>query len=398
MWRSVVPAAALVSGGLFRKEADRSRTHTQGDNTFRVLNPFQTSHSIAGAAQTLGIPNPEQRPPHGPLKIFSGNAHAGLAHQICDELSVPLGAAKVRPFKNGETNVIIEESVRDCDVYVVQPTCNPTPNEYLMEVLLLIDGMRRGGAARITAVLPIYGYARQDKKDRSRAPITAKLVADMIGLAGADRVITVDLHASQIQGMANYPIDNLYALQLFEDHVKANMEIPFDELVVVSPDAGGAKRAEALCGHINADLAIFSKKRERANEVSKMILTGDVRGKTCLIVDDMADTAGTLCLAAKQLLDHGAKEVYAAVTHGVLSDPALDRIMKSPIKELLVTDTIPQEQNQQKCPKIRILRTAPLLARAINYVHTGYSLGSLFPLKQKSKQMHAIDDGKLFHD
>ena len=267
------------------------------------------------------------RKAHGPLRLYGGSAHPELASAISAHLGIPLGGHSTANFKNGETGCIIHDSVRDCDVFVVQPTCNPCPNEYLMELLVMMDAFRRGGASRITAIIPLFGYARQDKKDKSRAPITGKLVADMLELAGADRVITVDLHASQIQGFVSYPIDNLYAMPLMYDHIRENIGGGHsDDIVIVSPDAGGAKRAETLAKKLGADLAIFSKKREKANEVSQMILVGDVQGKKCVIVDDMVDTAGTLTLAAKQLVEYGATEVYAACSHGVLSDPALERI------------------------------------------------------------------------
>lgn len=279
------------------------------------------------------------RKAHGPLRLYAGNSHPQLAQKIADQLGLPLSAHSTSNFKNGETGCIIHESVRDCDVFIIQSTCNPRPNEYLMELLVMMDAIRRGGASRITAIIPLFGYARQDKKDKSRSPITGKLVADMLELAGADRVITIDLHASQLQGFVSYPIDNLYAMPLLQDRIKNKLSASGngDDIVIVSPDAGGAKRAESLSKQLGADLAIFSKKRERANEVSQMILVGDVAGKTCVIVDDMVDTAGTLCLAAQQLIEYGATEVYAACSHGVLSEPALERINASPIKELLLT-------------------------------------------------------------
>ena len=279
------------------------------------------------------------RKAHGPLRLYAGNSHPKLAQDIATQLGLPLSSHSTSNFKNGETGCIVHDSVRDCDVFIIQSTCNPCPNEYLMELLVMMDALRRGGASRITAIIPLFGYARQDKKDKSRAPITGKLVADMLELAGADRVITVDLHASQLQGFVSYPIDNLYAMPLLQDQVSAKVSDSGtgDDIVIVSPDAGGAKRAESLSKKLGADLAIFSKKREKANEVSQMILVGDVQGKKCVIVDDMVDTAGTLCLAAKQLVECGATEVYAACSHGVLSEPALQRVNDSPIKELLLT-------------------------------------------------------------
>lgn len=320
------------------------------------------------------------RKAHGPIRLYAGSANPKLATEIGQQLGIPLSTHSTGQFKNGETACVIHDSVRDCDVFVVQSTCNPNPNDLLMELLVMMDALRRGGASRITAIIPLFGYARQDKKDKSRSPITAKLVADMIELAGADRVITVDLHASQIQGFVSYPIDNLYAMPLLHDHIRNQLSTTGDgsDVCIVSPDAGGAKRAETLAKKLGADLAIFSKKREKANEVSQMILVGDVKGKRCVIVDDMVDTAGTLTLAAKQLIAYGATDVYAACTHGVLSEPALQRINDSPIKELLLTDTIPLAEKQKHCPKLRIISVSELLADSIDRVHTGRSLSHLF--------------------
>eukprot|EP01051_Picozoa_sp_SAG22_P002888 SAG22_NODE_134_length_18372_cov_33.054944_8_plen_443_part_00 len=333
----------------------------------------------------------------GPIKVFTGNAHPSLAQDICGLIDVPLSAATVKPFKNGEINVIIHESVRECDCYIVQPTCDPIPNEYLMELLLLMDGMRRGGASRITAVIPLFGYARQDKKDRSRAPITAKLVTDMLQLAGADRVITVDLHASQIQGFANYPIDNLYGMPLISKWVE--MEIigetgSPDDLVIVSPDAGGAKRADKLAKKLGSAIAIFSKNREKANEVAKMVLVGNVKGKKALLLDDMTDTAGTLTIAAKQLLEFGATEVYAAVIHGVLSDPAASRITNSPIKKIVCLDTIPMGEKKAKCEKLEVISCAEQLAAAILSAHFGESLNQVHFMDNRNLEAGDV----LFHD
>jgi len=249
----------------------------------------------------------------------------------------------------------------------------------LVELLILLDAARRGGAERITAVVPVYGYARQDKKDRARAPITGKLVADLLEVAGANRVITIDLHASQIQGFVNYPIDNLYAMPLIEAHIKANVETTANDLVVVSPDAGAAKRAQYLATSLgDVPLAIFSKQRIRPNEVAKMILVGEVAGKKTVIIDDMADTCGTLCLAAKELKKAGATEVIAAITHGIFSSDALDKINKSEISQVICTDSIPMDENIKHCPKLRVLCVADLLARAIVGAHTDQSMESLF--------------------
>jgi ribose-phosphate pyrophosphokinase len=236
---------------------------------------------------------------YGPLKIFSGNAHPELAKQLADRLGVSVAGATVNNFANGETQVLINNSVRECDVYVVQPTCNPKPNQYLMELLIMLDACRRGGARRTTAVMPIFGYARQDKKDRSRGPIAAKLVANMLHVAGADRVVTVDLHSSQIQGFADFSIDNLYALPLLAAYIKEAIVVNGTDCVVVSPDAGGAKRADIVAKELQCDIAIFSKTRKAANTVDSMTLVGDVQGKAAILVDDMCDTGGTLVMAAR---------------------------------------------------------------------------------------------------
>eukprot|EP01126_Amoeba_proteus_P003006 TRINITY_DN1097_c0_g2_i4.p1 TRINITY_DN1097_c0_g2~~TRINITY_DN1097_c0_g2_i4.p1 ORF type:complete len:328 (-),score=76.11 TRINITY_DN1097_c0_g2_i4:667-1650(-) len=308
------------------------------------------------------------------LKIFSGTANPQLATRIAHTLGQEVGLAKVGKFANGETSVQLFESCRDCDTFIVQPTCNPNVNDYLMELLVMADAMRRASASRITAVIPHFGYARQDKKDKSRAPITGKLVANLIQVAGIDRVITLDLHASQIQGFFDIPVDNLTAENLLSKYIR---RLPGD-IVIVSPDAGGVKRAKAISDHLDVPLVIIHKERKRANEVDAMTLVGDVKGMTCVIVDDMADTCGTLQLAAKTLMAQGAKAIYAAVSHGVLSGPALQRIEESEITELVVTDSIPQEENVQKCSKIRVIDIAPMMAEAIRRTHNGESVSVLF--------------------
>eukprot|EP00940_MAST-03C_sp_MAST-3C-sp2_P000361 g361.t1 len=313
------------------------------------------------------------------MKIFTGNAHPELAKNIATFLDVPLNKAIVSKFKNGESRVEILNSVRDCDVFVVQPTCNPCPNDYIMELVILLDAFRRAGAARVTAIIPIFGYARQDRKDKSRAPISAKVIADVLFTAGVDRVLTIDLHAPQIQGFVNFPIDNLFGEPLIKKYIsEALQDIDPKNIVVVSPDAGGAKRADALAKELRAGLAIMSKKRDKPGVVARMTLVGDVENKTCIIVDDMVDTAGTLTRAASELMKAGAKEVYASAVHGVLSDPAIQRINDSPIKEFIVTDTIPMDENKSQCPKMRVISVAPLLAEAVRRIHTGGSLSNLF--------------------
>eukprot|EP00941_MAST-03F_sp_MAST-3F-sp1_P005308 g5308.t1 len=308
------------------------------------------------------------------VKIFTGNAHPVLAKKIADQLGKKLSDCTVSKFRNGETNVKIHQSVRDCDVFVIQPTSNPTPNDFIMELVIMLDALRRAGAARVTAIIPIFGYARQDRKDKSRAPISAKVVSDILGSAGVTRVLTVDLHAPQIQGFVNFPIDNLYGESLLKDYITENFiedeakNGSIDNVVIVSPDAGGAKRADAMAKDLG--------------EVEKMTLVGDVKDKTCIIVDDMVDTAGTVCAGAEALKAHGAKQVYAAVVHGVLSDPAIERINKSSIDEFVVTDTVPMEENVKRCKKLTVLSVAPMLAEAVRCIHHGGSLSHLFEAKK----------------
>jgi len=308
------------------------------------------------------------------LKVFTGNANIGLAKRIAKVLGVELGKAKVGKFSNGETSVEIQESIRECDVFIVQPTCNPDVNDNLMELLVLTDAMCRASATRITAVIPCFGYARQDKKDKARAPITGKLVANLIQTAGVHRVITLDLHASQIQGFFDIPVDNLYAEPLIIKYIK---QISGPK-AIVSPDAGGVKRAKSISDLLGADLVIIHKERKKANEIEGMTLVGDVLGKVCFLVDDMADTCGTLQLAAATLKEKGAKDIYACVTHGVLSGPALKRLNESEIKELCVTNSIPQDANIQNCGKLKVIDVAPMLAESIRRTHNGESISVLF--------------------
>ncbi|EFA75716.1 DNA topoisomerase III [Heterostelium album PN500] len=309
------------------------------------------------------------------IKILTGNAHRDLANEICEDLNLQLGKAHVGKFSNGETSVMISESIRDMDVYIIQPTCNPNVNDNLMELLIMADAIRRASAHRITAVIPCFGYARQDKKDKSRAPITGKLVANLIETAGIDRVITMDLHASQIQGFFNIPVDNLYAEPQIIKYIRKM--IP-GEKVIVSPDAGGVKRAKLISDKLDAELAIIHKERKKANEVSGMILVGDVKDKVALIVDDMADTCGTLVSACEMLISKGATKVYALVTHGVLSGDAVKRLNESSLTELVITNTIPHAEKAAKCSKIKTINIAHTLAEAIRRTHHGESISSLF--------------------
>ncbi len=308
------------------------------------------------------------------LKIFTGNANPALAQEICSHLSVPLAKAIVKTFSDGEIMVEIDENVRGRDVFVVQPTCQPA-NENLIELLVMIDALKRASAARITAVIPYFGYARQDRKVAPRTPITSKLVADLITTAGAHRVLCVDLHAGQIQGFFNIPVDHLYAAPVILEDVKARFQ---ERLVVVSPDAGGTERARAFAKRLDAGLAIIDKRRSGPNVSEVMHIIGDVNGQTCIIVDDMIDTAGTLCQAAAALKKHGAGDIYATATHAVLSGPALERINNSELKEVLVSNTVPSEGKLEACPRLRIISVAELLAESIRRIHGDESVSSLF--------------------
>ena len=308
------------------------------------------------------------------LKIFSGNANPALTQAICKHLSVPLANATVKTFSDGEIMVEINENVRGRDVFVIQPTSQPA-NENLMELLVMIDALKRASAARITAVIPYFGYARQDRKVAPRTPITSKLVADLITTAGAQRVLCIDLHAGQIQGFFNIPVDHLYAAPVVLEDIKSRFP---GDLIVVSPDAGGTERARAFAKRLNAGLAIIDKRRSAANVSEVMHIIGDVDGQTCIIVDDMIDTAGTLCQAAAALKAHGAGDVYATATHAVLSGPALERINESSLKEVLITDTIPTEEKVQKCSRLRTVSVANLLAESIRRIHGDESVSSLF--------------------
>ncbi len=310
------------------------------------------------------------------IMVFSGNANLPLADSVAGYLDLPLGKAIVGRFSDGEVMVDIMDSVRGKDVFVIQPTCAPG-NENLMELLVMIDALVRASAARITAVIPYFGYARQDRRPRSaRVSIAAKLVANMVSVAGAHRVLTVDLHADQIQGFFNVPVDNVYASPILLGDIWRHK---YPKLIVVSPDVGGVVRARALAKRLDdAELAIIDKRRPRPNEAQVMNIIGDVRDRACVIVDDMADTAGTLCQAAAALKDHGAKLVVAYCTHPVLSGPAIDNIENSVLDQLVVTDTIPLKERAKECEKIRQLSIAELLAESINRVSREESIGALF--------------------
>lgn len=308
------------------------------------------------------------------LKVFAGNSNLPLAEKVCHYLEVPLGKAQIKTFSDGEIAVEIDESVRGADVFVIQSTCPPV-NHNLMELLILMDALKRASAGRINAVIPYYGYARQDRKVAPRQPISAKLVANLITVAGASRVLTMDLHAGQIQGFFDIPVDNLFATPVLLQYLRKRFQ---DDLVIVSPDAGGVERARAFAKRLEASLAIIDKRREKANVSKVMHIIGEVRGKTAVLLDDMVDTAGTLTQAAAALVDQGAKEVYGCCTHPVLSGEAVHRIEESPIQELIVTDTIPLSQEASACNKIKVLSVAKLFGEAIRRIHLNESVSSLF--------------------
>jgi ribose-phosphate pyrophosphokinase len=307
------------------------------------------------------------------ISVFTGNANGNLAKKICQYLKVPLSNALVNRFSEGEIRVKINENIRGKDVFIIQPTCPPV-NENMMELLIMLDAAKRASAKRITAVVPYYGYARQDRKDQPRVPITAKLIADLITVAGANRLLTMDLHAGQIQGFFNIPVDHLYAVNVFVDYFK---KLKLKNFVLVSPDVGGIKMARAYAKRLGASLAIVDKRRISADQAEVMNIMGEVKNKNVIIVDDLVATAGSLVEAAQALAKAGAKDIYAAVTHPVLSGPAISRINLSNLKQLVVCDTIPLDTNK-KHTKIKILSVAPLLGEAIKRIHSEESISCLF--------------------
>ncbi|AYO29290.1 MAG: ribose-phosphate pyrophosphokinae [Thermoanaerobacteraceae bacterium] len=307
------------------------------------------------------------------LEIFTGNANPELAREIADNLGITLGDSVINTFSDGEIQVKINESVRGADVFVVQPFSSPV-NDHIMELLIMIDAFKRASAWRITAVIPYYGYARQDRKVRPRDPITAKLVADIISAAGAHRVLTMDLHAGQIQGYFNFPVDHLMAVPILADYFKKK---ELGDIAVVSPDLGGVTRARELANRIGASIAIIDKRRPEPNVAEVMNIIGKVEGKTVIMTDDMIDTAGTITLGAEALLERGAKAVYACCTHPVLSGPAIERLQQSPIEEVVVTNTI-RLKDDKKIDKIKVLSVAPLFAAAISRIHENMSVSTLF--------------------
>jgi ribose-phosphate pyrophosphokinase len=309
------------------------------------------------------------------ISIFSGTSNPDLTKAIAASLELPIGKAEITRFSDGEVFARIQENVRGVDVYLVQSTCTPV-NDHLVELLVFCDALKRASAGSITAVIPYYGYGRQDRKSAPRTPITAKLIADLLTTAGISRVVAIDLHAGQIQGFFNVPFDHLFANKVFLDYLRPKFaqELP----VLVSPDAGGVERTRAYAKRMDADLAIIDKRREKANVSEVMNIIGDIRDRDCIIVDDMIDTAGTLCNAAKALKDHGARRVFAAATHAVLSGPAVERILASPLEEVVVTDTIPLQPAAIESGKFKVLSVGRLLGEAIKRIHHSDSVSSLF--------------------
>jgi len=314
---------------------------------------------------------------NGPiLKVFSGRAHPVLTEEICARLGIEPGHVTLYSFSDGENYVQVDENVRGADIFVIQPTCPPV-NDHLMELLIMLDAFKRSSARRITAVLPYYGYARQDRKDKPRVPITSKLVADLITAAGADRVLTLDLHAAQIQGFFNIPVDHLFAAPVIVGELK---KMNLEDLTIVSPDAGGVERARAYAKRLGASLAIIDKRRVAANQTQVMHIIGDVRDRNVYIVDDIIDTGGTLIHSVEALMAEGARSISATCTHGVLSGPAIERINKSQLDQVITTNSMPMADKQSECPKLHTLSIAELLAEAIKRIHSEDSVSSLFEM------------------
>src|SRR6184192_1182117 len=325
----------------------------------------QRSHPLIGATGRMN---------GGQLKIFSGSAHRALTEEIAEFLQVPVGHSRLQRFPDTEVSFQIDENIRGTDVFVVQPTCADV-DRHLVELCVMIDAFRRSSASRITAVLPYYGYARQDRKDKPRVPISAKLVANIISAAGTNRVLTMDLHKAQIQGFFDIPVDHLFAAPVIIEHLS---RLDYPKLTIVSPDAGGAERARAYAKRLNAELAIIDKRRTDDGTAEVMNVIGDVEGRTCILQDDIIDTAGTITKGATALKANGAAQVFACAVHGVLSGPAIDRIQKSPIDQLIVTNTIPLSSTAAACKKIVVLSVARLLGQAIKSIHEETSVSSLF--------------------
>ncbi len=351
-------------------------------STFSPVAPAEAATSVAAPEKKSPTQSSEPKGEKKPVrsrhddkwKIFSGTANDALAKEICEYLGLPLGQAHIDKFSDGETYVQIMENVRGADVFLVQPTCDPV-NEHLMQLLLMIDALKRASARRITVVIPYFGYARQDRKDKPRVPISSKLVADLLTTAGADRALVVDMHAPQIQGFFNIPVDHLFASPVLVGHFK---ELQLPDLTVVSPDAGGVERARFFAKKMDSALAIVDKRRVEMDVTEVMHVIGDVRDRTCLILDDIIDTAGTLVKTCQALLDAGARQVYACATHAVLSGPAMERIAKSGLVECVVTNTIPLTEAAKAEPKIKQLKIGGLIGRAIQSIHEETSVSRLF--------------------
>jgi ribose-phosphate pyrophosphokinase len=333
-----------------------------------ILNVFKHFQEIETSMAHKGF-----RPVDGDLKVFSGNSNLVLANEICQDLHIKLGQANLTTFADGEIYVQILENVRGKDVFIIQPTCRPV-NDNIMELLIMIDAFKRSSAARITGVMPYYGYARQDRKDKPRVAISSKLMADLLTAAGADRILTMDLHAGQIQGFFNIPVDHLFAAPVLIEYLQ---NLKLSDLTVVAPDAGGVERARAFAKRLDADLAVVDKRRTAPNEAEVMHIIGDVEGRNVIICDDMIDTAGTLVHTANALSNQGARRIISCATHGVLSGPALDRLKCAPLEEIILTNTIPIEK-AKILPNMKILSVAGLLAKAVRSIHEETSVSNLF--------------------
>merc|ERR1712021_17924 len=344
----------------FDNKVAQSLIQTENSIVANKLDPDQRK-------QTRRMPN---------IKVFSGSSHPDLTQKLCDRLGINTGKVVTKKFSNLETCVEIGESVRGEDVYIVQSGCGEV-NDNLMELLIMINACKIASAERVTAVIPCFPYSRQDKKDKSRAPISAKLVANTLSVAGADHIITMDLHASQIQGFFDIPVDNLYAEPAVVKWIKENIA-EWREAIVVSPDAGGAKRVTSIADRLNIDFALIHKERKKANEVASMVLVGDARGKVAILVDDMADTCGTIVQASNKLVEDGATKIYAILTHGIFSGEALTRINNSQFQAVVVTNTIPQDKNMRECSKIQVIDVSMMFAEAVRRTHNGESVSYLF--------------------
>jgi len=344
----------------FDNKVAQSLIQTENSIVANKLDPDQRK-------QTRRMPN---------IKVFSGSSHPDLTQKLCDRLGINTGKVVTKKFSNLETCVEIGESVRGEDVYIVQSGCGEV-NDNLMELLIMINACKIASAERVTAVIPCFPYARQDKKDKSRAPISAKLVANMLSVAGADHIITMDLHASQIQGFFDIPVDNLYAEPAVLKWIRENIE-EWQNAIIVSPDAGGAKRVTAIADRLNIEFALIHKERKKANEVASMVLVGDAKDKVAILVDDMADTCGTICHAAEKLLEAGATKIYAILTHGIFSGPALSRINSACFEAVVVTNSIPQDRHMRECQKIQCIDVSMMFAEAVRRTHNGESVSYLF--------------------